>query len=135
MTVQNLYASWYDRDGVDRAEWLRFWDNHVGAPLLLTEPELGSPFRVHLPSSELGQWYVGTTQVDRPEFPVLSVEFGDQTVRIQPGNSGAPLFDDFGRVIGVLSDGSLDEPHAHCVRLATALPRRVTLVEEWTEGE
>ena len=85
------------------------------------------PCRVHLRTHH-GQWLKGKARAFGPEFPFLGIDLSEDGGIVEAGTSGSPVFDDEGRVIGIVSMVPVEEstaPEADGVLLSTALPRWV----------
>jgi hypothetical protein len=98
------------------------------APLALDEPGSDTDVRVHV-RTHLGEWLSGTGKSFGPPRNFLLVILDDSSARIIEGTSGAPVFDDTGRVLAIVSQNDGDKPGFKAVRLATALPRWVLIDE------
>jgi hypothetical protein len=60
---------------------------------------------------------------------MLNIELDDRSDRIVGGTSGAPVFDDAGRVLAIVTNTRVDHPELTAVWLATVLPWWVLIDE------
>jgi Trypsin-like peptidase domain len=73
------------------------------------------PLHVHIPTHD-GAWLAGTTSISNDDQVFLRVELDDDA-RVEGGTSGAPVFDDAGRVVAVVSRAPDDRAEVDVVRL------------------
>ena len=83
----------------------------------LTIPDSTAPRPVHIYTHDR-KWVTGMALFQSPLHPFTALSTSDE---IHPGTSGAPVFDDDGLVIGVVSAGFL-ESGVRMALLANALP-------------
>lgn len=86
--------------------------------LLRGRPE---PFDVHI-FTHLAKWITGSCRILKKDDRRIFITLDDKDDRIEDGTSGAPAFDDTGKVIGVVSASAEDHPECDLIRLAMALP-------------
>ncbi len=98
------------------------------APLALDEEGSELDLRVRV-RTHLGEWLSGACASFGPAQTLLDIKLDDPSARISEGTSGAPIFDDSGRVLAIVTNTHLGRPGLSGVRLATALPRWVQIDE------
>lgn len=135
------YIRTYDSEDLIEAEWVdsewEVGDNSIKKDIALLKVDLDIPesnvrcntlspgtevFAVGLPKNL--QWTITkgmvTTTINRPDFPENAWLQMDMT--IDQGNSGGPVFDRFGNVVGIVSHsmvagmgrmGAINSPHSY----------------------
>jgi len=98
-----------------------FISSQESAAISLDEPELGAKFNVHI-FTHNKKWITGQTCIYNPRQPGLTVELMDNADQAGPGTSGAPVFDDSGKVVGIVCRGPIGIPEVQVLRLSMALP-------------
>ncbi len=91
------------------------------AEIYLDEPDSDEEMEDHL-YDQSGEWLVGKTEISNPFANGSVIFFDDEKVRIEPGCSGAPIFEATGKVVGLISRGNLDRAEADMVYPANCLP-------------
>jgi len=87
-----------------------------------SEVQPGEQVTVHVYTTDR-KWIVGITEVSFRYEVKLEAQFPQDSGGIPRGTSGAPVFDDRGRVFAIVSNSDADLPsQAGIIRLAMALP-------------
>ena len=111
--VSDSTRSGWDLDPAPReAYWELLGRLEPAIPVLAQSPPKDKPVFVF---THTGKWLKGSAFME-------GITLDDPRERIRPGTSGAPVFNEQGMVLGVVSTGTLGQPEARMALLANYLP-------------
>lgn len=113
----NWHLNLYDLNFQLEEAYERFDSKCNPLSMNLTIPDSTAPRPIHIYTHDR-KWVTGTAFFQNPLHPCTALSTSNE---IRPGTSGAPVFDDDGLVIGVVSAGFL-EGGVRMSLLANALP-------------
>ena len=82
----------------------KFCENTKAIPLCRSDFELFRKFRVHIYTHK-GTWMTGSAMLCSKDAEKLSTEADEQ---IEPGTSGSPIINDSGKLVGIVSNTTMD---------------------------